>query len=257
MEGILECDYIESHERRAQKRGERQEFVVIEATAALLAHEIANPLNGMYTSVQLLERHLAKQQQAPDAVLTSTVQDLTCEIRRLRTLLQDFRSLARPTKLDAHPTNLKDVTAETLALEAPRYEHSGIKLRLDFNPNLPLIMGDAVQLKQLLLNLCKNAAEAMTEGGQLTVRGHTRAGEVILEVADTGMGIPDGVNIFELFITTKTEGTGLGLAIARQIALAHGAKITCTSERKKGTTFRIAFPSVALCQPEEKTRAKA
>src|SRR5262245_20600572 len=243
MEGILECDYTDSHERRAQKLGQHQEVVVIEATAALLAHEIANPLNGMYTSVQLLERHLAKQQQAPDTVLTSTVQDLTCEIRRLRSLLQDFRSLARPRKLDARPTNLKNVAAETLALEAARYEHSGIKLRLDFNPGLPLIIGDAEQLKQLLLNLCKNAAEAMTEGGQLTVRGYTRGCEVILEVADTGKGIPEGVNIFELFITTKSDGTGLGLAIARQIALAHGAKITCSSEPEKGTTFRVAFPS--------------
>jgi nitrogen fixation/metabolism regulation signal transduction histidine kinase len=129
MKGNLQCDHVEPYQHVAKQCCEREELVVIGATAALLAHEIANPLNGMYTSVQLLKRHLAKQQQPPDKLLASTAQDLTCEIPRLRSLLQDFRSLARPRKLDAQPTNLENLAAETLALEVARYKHSGIDVQ--------------------------------------------------------------------------------------------------------------------------------
>jgi signal transduction histidine kinase len=105
-----------------------------------------------------------------------------------------------------------------------------------------LITADGEKLKQVLLNLCKNAAEAMPQGGTLTVRVHNSGEQVSLEVIDTGVGIPAGVNIFEPFTTTKSEGTGLGLAIVQQIVAAHGGAITYTSEPGKGTVFRLTLP---------------
>jgi len=103
-------------------------------------------------------------------------------------------------------------------------------------------MADSEKLKQALLNLCNNAVEAMPQGGTLTLRAHNAEEQVVLEVVDTGLGIPDGVDIFEPFATTKTWGTGLGLVIVRQIVSAHGGTITYASERGKGTVFCLSLP---------------
>ena len=103
-------------------------------------------------------------------------------------------------------------------------------------------MADAARLKQALLNLCKNAVEAMPGGGTLTVRGRPFAGQVSLEITDTGVGIPADVDIFQLFTTTKDYGTGLGLAIVRQIISAHQGTIAYHSVPGKGTTFTVSLP---------------
>jgi two-component system sporulation sensor kinase A len=108
--------------------------------------------------------------------------------------------------------------------------------------DLPLIMADDEKLKQALLNLCKNAAEAMPDGGKITVRAYSSGQRIIAEVADTGVGIPDGIDILEPFTTTKASGSGLGLMIVRQIISAHGGTVTFTSDRGKGTIFTLTLP---------------
>ena len=95
----------------------------------------------------------------------------------------------------------------------------------------------------MLLNLCKNALEATPAGGTLTVRACAEAENLIIEIADTGTGIPDGFDILTPFATTKKKGTGLGLMIARQIITAHGGLIAYQSETGYGTTFRITLPT--------------
>src|SRR5436309_15990587 len=114
-------------------------------------------------------------------------------------------------------------------------------------PDLPLITADHEKLKQVLLNLCKNAAEAMPQGGTLTVRAHNSGDWVRLEVSDTGVGIPAGVDIFEPFTTTKPQGSGLGLTIVRQIVAAHRGTLTYHSVPGQGTTFTLVLP---ISQPE-------
>ena len=103
----------------------------------------------------------------------------------------------------------------------------------------------AVRIAQILLNLCKNAVEAMPQGGTLTLRGCSTEAHVTLEVGDTGIGIPEGLNIFEPFTTTKEAGTGLGLAIVQQIVAAHQGTISYTSRPNQGTTFTVTLPAVA------------
>lgn len=105
-------------------------------------------------------------------------------------------------------------------------------------------MADQEKLAQVLLNLCKNAVEAMPEGGTLTVRGSSVGAQVLLAISDTGVGIPEGFNVFEPFTTTKDTGTGLGLAIVQQIVAAHGGTITYTSTPDQGTTFTVTLPAV-------------
>jgi two-component system sensor histidine kinase HydH len=105
------------------------------------------------------------------------------------------------------------------------------------------VLANNEEITQVLLNLYKNAAEAMPEGGRLTVCAFQSGTRVCLAVSDTGTGVPEGVNIFEPFVTTKTGGTGLGLAIVQQIVAAHGGTITYTSTPDQGTTFTLALPA--------------
>jgi two-component system sensor histidine kinase HydH len=127
-------------------------------------------------------------------------------------------------------------------VEAPYHTAHNIKVVREISPHLPLIEVDAEKLKQVLLNLCKNAVEAMPQGGTLTLRAHNFSGRLRLEVSDTGIGIPAGLDIFEPFTTTKTQGTGLGLTIVRQIVAAHKGTLNYFTIPGQGSTFTIDLP---------------
>jgi two-component system sensor kinase FixL len=221
---------------------ERERLAAIGTTAATFAHEVGNPLNSMYMAAQLLERRLAKRHDLIDDTLTTPLRNLMSEIMRLTALLEEFRALARRQKLNLRPISLALLVADLLTGETPFYTTRGIKVEHVFPLNLPPISADAEKLRQALLNLCKNAAEAMPHGGTLTIRAHNSGGHVRLEVSDTGIGIPDGVDIFEPFITTKAQGTGLGLTIVRQIVSAHKGTLTYHSVPGAGTTFTLMLP---------------
>jgi signal transduction histidine kinase len=231
--------------RTAQKLRESERLATIGATAAQLAHEIGNPLNGMATTVQILERRLRNQSSPVDEVVLAAVQDLGHELGRLRTLVQGLRTLARPRQLELHPTDVGAVAAEVLRREAPGYAARQIRVEQTFAAPLPLVQANADELTQVFLNLCKNAAEAMPQGGTLTVRGFPAGAQVQVEISDTGAGIAAGVQIFEPFVTTKAQGTGLGLAIVQQIVAAHAGTITYTSVTGQGVTFTLLLPAVA------------
>ena len=233
---------ITERKRAEEKLRKSERLAVIGTTTAKLAHEIGNPLNGMYTTLQVLERFAVKQAAPRDDILASTVQDLKTETDRLRSLLHELRSFSRPYTPDRQPFFLAELVAEVLAVETPFYADQGIRVEYESSPDMPEVLGDNERLKQVVLNLCNNAAEAMSQGGILTVRGYMAREHVCLEVRDTGQGIPEDVNIFEPFATTKSEGTGLGLAIAKQIIEAHSGTITYTSAPQTGTTFLLTLP---------------
>src|SRR4030095_3125442 len=120
-------------------------------------------------------------------------------------------SFARPQSIKIEPTNLRQIFEEVLAPAIKHYQDSGINVELEFDENLPLVPVDREKIKQVILNLCKNATEAMPDGGMLKCKAYQTADLVILEITDTGTGISEGLNVFQLFNTTKPEGTGLGL----------------------------------------------
>ena len=117
-----------------------------------------------------------------------------------------------------------------------------MELERRFEMDLPEVVVDQDKIQQVIMNLCQNAVEAMSEGGRLTLSTYRDGLMVILDVADTGVGVPEGLDLFEPFVTSKSDGTGLGLAIARQIALAHGGSLNLVPT-EAGAMFRLALPS--------------
>jgi signal transduction histidine kinase len=234
----------EERVRSEEKIRESQRLAVMGATAAVLAHEIANPLNGISTTVQVMQRYLAKQgrETAEHQFLVENLSDLRLEIDRLGALLNDFRSLARTPQLNLAPIDLRLLIAEVFKMLGSALQDSGIVVSSEIPEDLPEPVADAERLKQVFLNLFKNAIEAMPSGGKLTVTAIAEGQNLVIRITDTGTGIPDGVDIFQPFITTKASGTGVGMAVVRELLSAHKATITYNSKPGDGTTFQVKLP---------------
>lgn len=221
---------------------ESERLAAIGSTAAKIGHEIANPVNGMSLTIQLLEQRLARIPDNLGAPALGTVRRLKDETSRLQTLVRQFATISRREKYDLRPTALPNLISEIIAMQAPYLAHKGIQVENTIASDLPLVSVDCDKIKQALLNLIKNAAEAMPGGGKITIAAFAIDDAVVVEISDTGAGIPLDIDAFEPFVTTKKEGTGVGLVIVRQILTAHAGKISYRSKPGEGTTFRVELP---------------
>jgi len=166
------------------------------------------------------------------------------EIVRLDYIVRQFLQAIRPTPPKLAPTTLNDVVRETVDLLRPEIENRSITIHERLTPQMAEAPLDRTQVKQVLVNLMKNAIQAMTKGGALTLETGQSGEGVWLAVRDTGGGIPqEQLNrIFEPFFTTKKKGSGLGLMIVQRIVRDHGGRIELESRVNEGTTFRVWFP---------------
>ncbi|MGE0825945.1 MAG: PAS domain S-box protein [Candidatus Binatia bacterium] len=222
----------------------QERLATIGTMAAKLAHEIGNPLNSMSLNAQMLERRLAKTVDGPDERLLVYLQNVQSEIHRLTQLLHDFRALSQRQHSDFRAVSVRDLIRDVLRTESPHYSARQIYVASEVPAELPAVRGDADKLRQVLLNLTKNAVEAMPQGGTLTVRASAHDGHIHIDVVDTGIGVGDELKVFEPFKTTKPEGTGLGLAIVQEIVDAHRGKVSYASAPDQGTTFSVSLPIV-------------
>jgi PAS domain S-box-containing protein len=222
-----------------QKLRDKERLAILGTTAAVFAHEIANPLNGLSVSLELLKSLLGEG--IVDEV-RETIETTSLELERLNLLVKDYRSFARPQRLNLQPTDLSKLVETVLASQLRHYNALGVHVELSFQDQLPLLMLDEAKMKQAILNLCQNGVEAMPDGGTLKVSGSQKDDEIIIAVTDSGSGIAPGVDVFQLFRTTKSDGTGLGLPIVQQIIADHRGVVDYMSELGKGTTFRVVLP---------------
>jgi signal transduction histidine kinase len=249
MERAYESEITDGWERRVvqanldSRAQETEPLTLSGTTAALFAHEVANPLQGISAALEFVKNDL-EGAKYDVRVLISTIRRALLEIDRLGSLLHEFRSIACPQTTHYHKINLADATKEVLSCQRHAYAKAGITVKLEFDDALPWVMADPDKIKQVVLNLCNNAVEAMPGGGCMSVKGYRLAHMVVLEISDTGTGIPPGLNVFELFTTTKTGGSGLGLPLVRQIVLAHNGTINYTDVPMpgRGTTFKVHLP---------------
>jgi PAS domain S-box-containing protein len=223
---------------------ESEKLAAIGGTAAKIGHEIANPLNGIYLTLQLVEQRLSRQASVDERVIADVMR-IKKEIGRLNQLVQEFRTLSRQQDYHFRPMNVAPLLNETLDLQQLVLEGRSIIINRHIADDLPAVSVDEDRMKQALLNLIKNAGEAMPNGGTLTVAVTASDLSVAIQIKDTGIGIAPGSDVFQPFFTTKKEGTGLGLIIVRQIILAHRGTIVYDSEPGQGTTFHITLPRIA------------
>ncbi|MBI3066946.1 MAG: PAS domain S-box protein [Deltaproteobacteria bacterium] len=233
---------VSEKERLQAQLMESERLATIGATAAKIGHELANPVNGMSLTIQLLEQRLSRQINPTDDQTRATVKRLKDEIIRLNELTRQFREFVRKEKYDFRPTELRNLIDDVIKLQGPDFVERDIQVETVVSSDLPAVKVDGNKIKQVLLNLLKNAVEAMPGGGKITIEARATQDTVILEITDTGVGIPLDVDAFEPFMTTKKEGTGIGLVIVRQIVTAHGGGISYRSRPGQGTSFRIELP---------------
>lgn len=235
---------------------ESERIQALTLLAASVAHELGNPLNALHIHLQLMERELKKLTPAGkvsgrDLDAVESVRKLTQflgvakgEINRLDYIITQFLQAIRPTPSQLRPAQINDVVEKTLKLLRPELENRGILVKEKLGRQLPLVPIDETQMQQVLVNLVKNAMQAMTKGGTLTLATGESSEGVWVSVADTGCGIADEQlkRIFEPFYTTKKKGSGLGLMIVQRVVRAHNGRIELDSRTGRGTVFRIWLP---------------
>jgi signal transduction histidine kinase len=228
----------------------RERLAALGNLAAVVSHEVRNPLNAVSVGLQRLAGEF--RPAAGDGDDYARVVDLMQgEVRRLDGIVEDVLALARPRPVEIAATRPGALLDEVAALGRAEAAARGIDLRLRVPPELPPVRWDADQIKQVLLNLVRNGCEAMPRGGALTIAARAEAAGLVVSVEDTGEGIPAEAlpRIFEPYVTTKSRGLGLGLAIARRIVELHGGRITVESRPGHGTRFTLALPLAAPALP--------
>ncbi|MDE3126927.1 MAG: response regulator, partial [Gemmatimonadota bacterium] len=211
-----------------------------------VAHEVNNPLSSISAYAQLLLRD-----ERLDGALREQVEVIRSETMRASQVVKDLLAFARRTEPRHEPLDLNMVVARTLRMRAYQLSSGRIVVQQSLEEGLAPVIGDARQLQQVCLNLVTNATQAMAgaggAGGALTVTTRSADGTVVLEIADTGPGIPAELRnrVFEPFFTTKKEGegTGLGLSVSYGIVTAHEGRIEIAQTSPRGTTFRVTLPA--------------
>lgn len=220
-----------------------ERLAAIGRMAAHVTHEVRNPLSSIGLNVDMLGDEVRDSGEESQRLLESIQQ----ELERLESITEEYLRLARlpePSLTPDDPTHLLRDTAEFVRREMIA---SGVELQLDLASHLPDVAMDEPQLRQALLNLLRNAREAMPNGGVAKLEASRYDDGVRIQVHDEGAGIGDEEreHVFDLFYTTKERGTGLGLPLTQQIVVAHGGRIACKPRHPQGTTFELWLPAAA------------
>ncbi|MFH1860099.1 MAG: ATP-binding protein [bacterium] len=226
----------------------------LETIAKGIIHEIRNPLNAVYAHVQLLEEEIGEEKEN----LYSSLMQIKVGISQIDGILREFGRFVRQTKPILRKENLNSLLNDVLRFVDAECRSYEIKVVKQFQDDLPEILVDANQIKQVMLNLILNANQAMLNGGTLTIttflmqgKGKEKKDCVCIEVQDTGIGISkeQTTRIFDLFYSTKPSGTGLGLPIVQKTVHDHGGKIEIASQPSKGTRVRVILSAAVGAVP--------
>lgn len=233
-----------------------EKLATVGKLAASVAHEMRNPL----TAVKMWLFSI-RSAVAGDRELDHKLEIISDEILRLESIIRNFLEFSRPPALRLERRQIADLVSKTLDLFRPRIEGRGLRLSYADPGELPPVVADPEQIRQVLGNLLDNATEATPEGGQIdvtTTAERDRDGRpwVVTRIRDTGHGMPEDVGrrIFEPFFTTKDEGTGLGLCIAAQIVARHNGRLVLESSSEQGTTLALWIPTAEAEGDEQNLR---
>jgi two-component system NtrC family sensor kinase len=218
-----------------------ERLAAIGRMAAHVSHEVRNPLSSIGLNVELLEEELRDANRETRDLLAAVHR----EIDRLGALTEEYLRVARLPNPHLLNEYLADVVRGAVQLLRPELQAAHVEVELDLADDLPMVAMDEAQMRQVLINLLKNAREAMPDGGRVRIVARARLAGVELKLCDDGVGMDAAQQerIFDLFYTTKQRGSGLGLPLTQQIVVAHGGHIGCESSPGQGTTFTLYFPA--------------
>jgi signal transduction histidine kinase len=210
-----------------------------------LAHEIRNPLSTIGMNLELLAEELESDDSQRARRMLRRIGNLQGECRNLEEILNAFLQFARAGELHLSDGNLNTIVSDYVDFLEPQANSMEVELRPHLDSDLPVVMLDKSLMRQALVNLCRNAIEAMPEGGSIDLLTRTRGDDVVLEIIDTGKGMDEKTRgqMFQAFFSTRSGGSGLGLPTVRKIVEAHHGRISCESEVGKGTRFTITLPA--------------
>jgi nitrogen fixation/metabolism regulation signal transduction histidine kinase len=224
--------------------------------ARRLAHEIKNPLTPIQLSAERVELKLAPKLAPPDAeMLTRSTRTIVNQVAALKRMVDAFSQYARTPEPAMHELDLNALVREILTL----YESLGSSIQVELAHELPSIVGDAAQLRQVVHNLLQNAQDALGEAAEprIVVRSELAGNAVRFSVTDNGSGFPEHLmkRAFEPYVTTKPKGTGLGLVIVKKIVEEHGGDVTIANDIPQGTRVTITLPTAAAYEAAKKSAA--
>ncbi len=206
-----------------------------------IAHELNNPIYGIMNTLDLLKTEIP-----PESKRRRILELSLSETHRLAEMLRNMLSFSKPEEEVRRPVNLNELLEGILLMVDKQMQEANVKVKTYFDEKMPEVMASTNQMRQVMLNMFKNAKEAMPKGGILTVGTGREKNKVLIHIRDTGMGIPEESRdkIFEAFFTTKqkVKGVGLGLSVCYGIIKNHGGEIKVESEEGKGTYFTISLP---------------
>ncbi|WP_235897684.1 two-component system sensor histidine kinase NtrB [Neoaquamicrobium microcysteis] len=216
--------------------------------ASTLAHELNQPLSAVANYAQGCTRLLRDMDDAVSARMREALEEIARQSLRAGQIIRHLREFVMRGETEKAPEDIRKLVEEAGALALVGSRERGVRSVFDFAPGADMVMADRVQIQQVLINLMRNAMDAMrdSEKRELTIRtAPAGAGEVVVEVSDTGPGIAHDVapQLFRPFVTTKAGGMGIGLSISKRIIEAHGGEIEVRSNPQGGATFRFTLPA--------------
>jgi len=228
----------------------QQELVVAERMATVgrlslrIAHEVRNPISAIELNAEMLEDIVRERRDAEMKEAAALIAAIRDQVTTLDALTEEYLAFARFPRPHFEEESVNHLVQELADFVRPVATRQGLTLRVEVDPNVPMMEIDRGLLRQAVLNLVKNGLESLSSGGELRIESRFDGDAVEIAVSDTGAGIPVdvGPQLFEQFFTTKPQGTGLGLSITRQIAEEHDGEVRWANRRDHGATFTIRLP---------------
>ena len=241
LAAVILRDVTESRRRQLSEL-ESETVKAVSLLAAGVAHEIGNPLNSLYLNLQIVERELAEDSRNADHI--EMLKECKHEVERLDSIIHGFLTAIRPGRPVFVPVDLVELVEAVLNFMRSEIEARRVEVKCSWATRLPKVSGDADQLKQCIYNIVRNAVQAMTNGGELTIFGSADREFATLEFADTGSGItPEQLStMFSAFHTTKSGGNGIGTMVIERICREHGVEFGIVSSQGRGSVFQLRFP---------------
>ncbi len=231
--------------RTKQALIQSERLATIGRMAAMVAHEIRNPLSSIALNAELLREELVEKLGAEGVEAREILSGVSREVDRLTEVTEEYLRFARMPKPRLEAERLQDILRDLLRFVDGELRAGGIEVRCELGDDLSPVQADENQIRQAFLNLFRNSMESMPDGGVLTIGAEQADGLVRIRISDTGRGISceTMAHLFEPFFSTRENGTGLGLSLTQHIVSEHGGRISCASQPGQGTSFLVELPA--------------